>query len=71
MNTYLHYIIARHRSAELQRSGQQSRFAHEAQAARRKSPDSHPGASGSAQPAPRTAGAMTALEAGPAVGSQR
>jgi hypothetical protein len=71
MNTHLHYIIARHRSAEVQRSARRLRLAHEVQAARRKSPDSHPAASGGAQPAPRTAIVTTALEVGPAVGSER
>jgi hypothetical protein len=71
MNAQLNYMIARHRSAELQRAGEQARLAREADAGRRKLPDPRSITCVSAQSAPRSPRGISALEIERAIGSER
>jgi len=67
MNDQLNYMIARHRSAELQRAGERTRIATELPARRRRLRDPNPITRPSAEPRRRT----TALEGKRAIGGAR
>ena len=70
MNPHLTYMIARHRSAELQRARQQAQLADESRAVR-KSPDLDPIIRASTQPARTSPRVTTTLETQPGTGSER
>jgi hypothetical protein len=67
MNAQLNYMIARHRSAELQRAGERTRIATDVPAMRRRLRDQNTITPPSAEPARGT----TALEGKRAIGGAR